>query len=382
MEIVPFIPIVLLSWAACLWHAYCYGSLGRLVRRQTASQGNTQSRQAVSIIIPVHDHSAYLRNCLPLLLGQDYEAPFEVIVVDQQSSDETLSLLEDLEQAYPHLLHTLCPASARDISMQRLALTLGVRLAQYDWVVFLQAGCQPADAHWLSAFTAPFDEQSDAVLGISVLEPSGRWRVRCMQFHRLWHQMMWLPSRQRTAPFHGDPACLAYRRSLFFLHQGFASSALLTSGAEALLLNHNVPAARCAVSIARDAILRQKAPHPRVWTRERTFFVETRHHQHHLLGTRLRYAARLLAPPLFLLSGVLLCWLSWPMWQVTAAVVALWFILALARQYSFHLTTQALGLPAYIFTLPLLRHRIPRWDIASWLRWRSTDKRTFRRKFV
>ena len=97
---------------------------------------------------------------------------------------------------------------------------------------------------------------------------------------------------------------------------------------------------------------------------------------------RLRYATRLLATPLFLLSGVLLALLSWPQWQVTAAAITLWFLLAIARQLSFHITTKALGLPSYIFTLHILRHRIPRWDFASWLRWRTADKRTFRRKFV
>ena len=382
MELAPLYLIVLLAWGVCLWHAYSYGSLGRLVLRQTAGRDCSSPRPAVSIIIPVHDHCTYLRDSLPLLLCQDYEAPFEVIVVDEQSSDETLTLLEELEMAYPHLQHTLCPASARDISMRRLSLTLGVRLAQYEWIIFLQAGCRPADAHWLSTFAAPLDEQSDAVLGLSILEPSDRWNVRGMQFHRLWHQMMWLPSRQRTAPFHGDPSCLAYRRSLFFQHQGFASSALLTSGAEALLLNHNVMPSRCAVSAARGALLQQDAPDPRVWVRERTYFVETRHHMRHQSVARLRYAARLMAAPLFLLSGALLCWLSWPQWQVIAVVAVLWFLLALVRQLSFRLTTAALGLPSYLFSLPILRHRIPRQDFASWLRWRTTDKRAFRRKFV
>ena len=382
MEIAPLYIIVLLSWAVCLWHAISYGRLGRLSRQQAACQGTLSAPPSVSIIIPVHDHIAYLRTCLPQLLNQNYDASFEVIVVDEQSTDETQSLLEDLEETYPHLSHTLCPASARDISMQRLALTLGVRLAQYEWVVFLQAGCWPPDANWLSAYTAVFDEQSDAVLGISVFDSLSHWRVRRMQFHRLWHQMMWLPSRQRTAPFYGDPVCMAYRRSHFFLHQGFASSALLTSGAEALLLNHNVSPDRCAINVARNALLRQDAPEPRVWVQERTFFVETRHHLHHLLPTQLRYATRLLATPLFLLSGVLLALLSWPQWQVTAAAITLWFLLAIARQLSFHITTQALGLPSYIFTLHILRHRIPRWDFTSWLRWRTADKRTFRRKFV
>jgi len=382
MELAPLYLIVSLSWVICLWYAFGYSRLGRLSKRQTAEQDTSRAVPPVSIIIPVHNQSQYLKAHLPLLLSQEYAQYYEIIVVDEQSSDETIDLLGMMEDDFSHLSHITCPSSARDISLHRLALTLGVRQAQFQWVLFLQPGCYPADAHWLTAFIAGLTPECEAMLGLSTFQGACRWRRCQMQFHRLWHQMMWLPSQRCTAPYYGDPLCLCYQRSLFLEHQGFASSALLNGGAEALLLNHHVRPSGCTLSISREALLRQDTPSAHQWKQERLFFVETRHHMHHLLPTRLLYFSHLLASLLFFTSAILLSILCWPNWLISAAVGGMWLVLIIFRGLSLHLTTRALGLPSCIFSFPFLYPLVPCLDLASWLRWHHTDKRTFRRKFV
>ena len=102
--------------------------------------------QPLTIVIPARNQADALRRHLPAVLSQDYDL-YDVIVVDMASADETLVLLEAMEMEYDHLRHLQTPPSARDISLERLALTLGIRAAQSEWVVITQADCEPSIVH-------------------------------------------------------------------------------------------------------------------------------------------------------------------------------------------------------------------------------------------
>ncbi len=46
-------------------------------------------RIAVSIIIPVYNAKSYIKNCLDILLKQNFKEKFEIIMVDDASTDNS-----------------------------------------------------------------------------------------------------------------------------------------------------------------------------------------------------------------------------------------------------------------------------------------------------
>ncbi|MCR4920189.1 MAG: glycosyltransferase [Bacteroidaceae bacterium] len=381
METAPLYLAAFVLWALCLWQAIGFGRLGRLCKKQAREPLRTDV-PPVSVVLTCHDHEAQLRQNLPMLLGQDYPTDFEIIVVDMHSTDGTKDLLEEFEYAYPHLHHTHCPATARDISLHRLALTLGMRAAAYEWVVFSEADCAIGGTQWLLHLMQPCTDDRDAVLGLMRYDDRRGWAARRRQFFHLWQQMMWLPYAQHMAPYRADEACLCYRRSHFLAHQGFAASANLEAGAATLLVNRHVASGRCGVSVRPEAQVRQELPPARRWRQDRLYYMETRRHMTQGLPYRLRYAIALAAQLLWPVTASALLALTWPNPYVAVPVGVMWLALIVLRQTMFLQSTRALNLRPFHWCLPLLLHLPLLWDTAAWLRWRVSDKKDYRKRFV
>jgi cellulose synthase/poly-beta-1,6-N-acetylglucosamine synthase-like glycosyltransferase len=327
-----------------------------------------------------------LRQTLPELLTQEYPADYEVIVVDMHSTDDTKDILEELEYTHPHLHHTHCPSTARDISLHRLALTLGIRAAAHEWVVLSEADCRPSGPQWLLHLMQPCTDDKDAVLGVMRYDDERGWAARRRQFFHLWQQMRWLPEAMHSAPYRADEACLCYRRSHFMEHQGFAASANLEAGAATLLVNRHVKRGRCDVSLYPQAFVRQEQPPTRRWRQDRLFFMETRHHFRRTFFYRLRYFRHVSLTWFFTFAtaGAILVEVLLQHYILLALVALLWVAHYCQRHHHLRQALQATLTPKLssltIALSPILLHLVAIWDAQAWLRWNFSKKQTFEKK--
>ena len=359
-----------------------YARLGKIGRIQSTESITNTSLPSVAVVIVAQEEADKLRKYLPLFLEQQYPSDYQVIVVDIHSSDDTLKLLEELEASYLHLSHSSIPASARDISIQRLAMTLGMKTACNEWVIFTQADCFPETEEWLSNFMNTGLQGKNAIIGFTKFAQSNSWMMKKRQFFRLWQQMLWIPFAANHHPYRADDTILAYRKDYFFEHNGFASDAKLQVGAATLLVNKNISRQQCAVSIGKKAILLQDNPLPHTWPQEEVFFMETRKHTTCKFLYRTWYAIKVFLPLLFTLSTIICC-LLWLQNEVVLGILAaLWLCIYIIRDISFHKTTKQFDIKSYHLTLPYFCTLIPLWDIQAWLKWRFTNKKEFRKKFV
>lgn len=379
--LLPFLVLTALLWLMCQWHALRRFKLGRLAKRQEREMVNP-TLPPISIIITCHDQLPFLQKNLTTLLEQDYPEEFEVIVVDMKSTDDTGKWLEYMMERYTHLHYSLCPPSARDISLQRLALTLGVRSAQHEWMLFMHPDVTVPNSHWLCHMSSACKGDVDAVQGFVRYSSQKNWKEKKQQFFRLWEQMLWMPFTKRHSPYRADGACLCYRRSVFMSHNGFASNATLLEGAETLLVNHNIKKSKCGINVSPNAIVTQAQPEAEQWKTEQIFFMETRRHKCHTVIYRLLYASSVLSQILFPLSAITAAFLLRSNAWGLCIVASLWLSLLIMQFCSFSYTTRKLGIKVYTFSFFLLLNLIPVWDLKAWMRWKFTEKRTFRKKFI
>lgn len=118
-----------------------------------------------SIVIPCYNSGKVLEEHLPAILEQNFD-DYEVIVVDEASTDDTRIVLQRLEARYKHLRHTFVPDSARYVSRAKLAVTLGIRSARSPWVVLTTPDSLPRGNNWLSTLAAHFSDEVDFVWGV------------------------------------------------------------------------------------------------------------------------------------------------------------------------------------------------------------------------
>ncbi len=124
-------------------------------------------RQQASVIICARNEAESLARCLPRVLEQKYFGPgsallFEVVVVDNGSTDDTMGVLKRLQQQYGHLVIVSEPKEGK-----KHALKAGVATARHNWLVFTDADCAPDSANWLKLLVRPLAAGKEIVAGYS-----------------------------------------------------------------------------------------------------------------------------------------------------------------------------------------------------------------------
>jgi glycosyltransferase involved in cell wall biosynthesis len=117
----------------------------------------------ISVVMTVYDNARELEANLPVYLSQDYAPGYEVIVVDKSSTDDTDDVLTRLK--CPQLYTTFLPRPNLMVSRQRMALTIGVKAAKGEWVVFADINTPPPSAQWLAELDEYTTTQTAAMLG-------------------------------------------------------------------------------------------------------------------------------------------------------------------------------------------------------------------------
>jgi len=245
--------------------------------------GETGKQPTFSIVIAAHDNARELEKNLPSLLEQDYSADFQVVVVDESSTDDTEDVLKILQQKYPNLYCTFIPSSSHYLSRRKLALTVGIKAAKYEWVIFTDAACRANSHHCLSKLAQWIESDTSMVIGYENHDASGKAFRR---FYRLYLDRYLL--RKRTA-YKSMGRNIAFRKELFARHNGFLKNLPYLRGEYDFLVNEYAERDRCAICIDPDTTLRSDEPSRKLWNNDNIFYQETRRHLKRSFTHRLRF---------------------------------------------------------------------------------------------
>ncbi len=207
----------------------------------------------VTVIICAKDEVDNLRKFLPFVLEQDYR-DFEVIVINDGSTDDTDILLNDLCTENPRLRTTFVPLGANNLSTKKLGLTLGIKAAKNDLLLFTDADCMPEDKTWIDRMVRNFTPNTDFVLGYGGYLKKKGFLNRLITYDTLFIGLQYLGMALERKPYMGVGRNMAYRKETFFAHRGFASTLHLTSGDDDLMVNKAANKHNTRIEIAPDSV--------------------------------------------------------------------------------------------------------------------------------
>lgn len=220
----------------------------------------------ISVIVTSKNSAEELERSLPFIMEQEYPN-FEVIVVNRGSTDDTDIVLKAAEQRYSRLYHTYVPAEADGINEKKLALTLGIKAAKNDFLLFTEAYCRPCSTHWIKEFGKEFTQGREVILGCSRLRIPQKTVFRgFMLYDNLIHHLKFLSMATLHRPFMGIGRNLAYKKELFFKHKGFSPILNMEGGEDDLYINRIAPPKKTGVVLSRESMTEtESVSHFSVW---------------------------------------------------------------------------------------------------------------------
>ncbi|WFN58388.1 glycosyltransferase [Synechococcus sp. CCFWC 502] len=130
-------------------------------------QLNLSAEPLVSVVVPVHNKYAVTRRCLAALAYAPTRIPYELIVVDDGSSDGTASALAEEAPGVQVIRHDY----SRGFNQ---ACHSGVAASRGDFIVLLNNDTEPC-CRWLEELLEPFQRWSDTgMTGSQLIYPDGR----------------------------------------------------------------------------------------------------------------------------------------------------------------------------------------------------------------
>jgi biofilm PGA synthesis N-glycosyltransferase PgaC len=208
----------------------------------------------ISVIISARNEAENLRTYLPHILGQNYP-DFEVVVINDCSYDESDLVLEEMQNTYAHLKVVTITEHERFKTGKKFAVTLGIKAAKNEYLLFTDADCMPNSGNWITRMAAHFNGTTDIVLGYSPYYKSKNFLNPFVRFETLKTAINYLSAALTGDPYMGIGRNLAYTKTLFFSVKGFAAHMHLMAGDDDLFVNQNATSENTAIEIHPESFI-------------------------------------------------------------------------------------------------------------------------------
>lgn len=246
-----------------------------LARRAAARPKGEVQLPGASVVVYADDDEPNLEVLLPQLLGQNYPAPLEVIVVCDGTPGLSGEIVANLQREHPNLYMTHVPERSRNLSRKKMAVTLGVKAAKNEVVAMTCGQCVLCSPDWLATLLRPIARGRDISLGyarpvredaVSPQEENGQPRFSKVPagaaFDYLWSAVTYLYAALRGHACRGTECNLAYRRSLFFGNNGFSDHLNLNFGDDDIFISQISTADNTGVVLSPDSVVLNPSLHP------------------------------------------------------------------------------------------------------------------------
>ena len=208
---------------------------------------------AVSIIVCARDEANNLANNLPGLLVQDYKTTHEIVVVNDNSLDDSKYLIDEFKKSFKNINHLLLTQEAKLISGKKFPLSMGIKSAKHEIVLLTDADCVPASEHWMHKMQDAYADNIEVVLGYGAYKKKSGLLNKLIRFETFHTALQYFSYALAGKPYMGVGRNLSYKKEVFLRNKGFSSINMIPSGDDDLFINQVANKYNTAIVIDPEA---------------------------------------------------------------------------------------------------------------------------------
>ena len=218
-----------------------------------SSAKNSSQEYPVSVIVCARDEANNLAQNLPGILVQDYKTTHEIIVVNDNSVDESKYILEEFHKSFKNLNIIPLSQEAKMIPGKKFPLSIGIKSSKYEVLLLCDADCVPASEFWIQKMQSSYNAGVEIVLGYGAYYKRNGWLNKLIRFETFHSALQYLSFSLAGIPYMGVGRNLSYKRELFFKNKGFSSINHIPGGDDDLFINMIAKKNNTAIMIDKEA---------------------------------------------------------------------------------------------------------------------------------
>ena len=207
----------------------------------------------VSVIVCSKNEAENLKKMVPKLLEQSY-TNFEIVLINDASSDETLDVIESFQDQHSNIKLVNVENNEAFWGNKKYALTLGIKAASHDYLVFTDADCVPVSENWLCEITQQFSSTKKIIIGYGAYAKKKYSFLNLLiRFETLMAAIQSFSYAKMGIPYTAVGRNLAYHREEFYRVSGFVNHMKIRSGDDDLFIKDAATGKNTAICFSKES---------------------------------------------------------------------------------------------------------------------------------
>lgn len=185
-------------------------------------------RPTLSVIIALKNEQGNVEKLVRALGSLNYSNEFEIILIDDHSTDRTWELLNEIQ--LPNLTVVKSNGTGK-----KQAILSGIHISKGDWIIQTDADCK-MNPDWILAMVREITPETNLVMGPVFINPGNGFLNALQRIEFLALQGATAGSAMRNRPISANGANLMYRKSTFKKLQPFRSNLHIPTGDDQFIL--------------------------------------------------------------------------------------------------------------------------------------------------
>lgn len=205
---------------------------------QIGKKSNITFKQKLSIIIAAKNEEENINSLFDSLELLNYpKENFEVIIIDDNSTDKTAELIQSRISDKNNF--ALIIADEKKFEGKKGALSIGIENARNNFIVITDADCKP-ETNWLNAIAGGLDYGYDFVFGVAPIKTGKTLVEKLSAFENLRNSYLTIAAVGLNIPYSAAARSFAFRKTSFISIGGYLNTTETLSGDDDLLIREAV----------------------------------------------------------------------------------------------------------------------------------------------